>query len=191
MPIDAILPAVEMTDGYVYVRPWRASDAPYLFDAVQSSAVSVGRWLPWCHAGYTLEDAIAWISHCDVGWSRGEHFAFALLDHRSGELMGGAGLSQYDRGHQNANLGYWVRHSRQGDGIAARAAMLVARFGFERLALIRIEVVIQLHNLASRRTAEKAGAQFEAIARQRLWVQGEGHDAAIYPLTSADVSSTR
>jgi RimJ/RimL family protein N-acetyltransferase len=42
-------------------------------------------------------------------------------------------------------------------------------------------------NHASRRTAEKTGAHFEAIARQRLWANGMPHDAAVYGLTPADL----
>jgi RimJ/RimL family protein N-acetyltransferase len=53
--------------------------------------------------------------------------------------------------------------------------------------LIRIEIVVMPDNHASPRTAEKTGARFEAIARQRLWANGQTHDAAVYGLTPADL----
>jgi ribosomal-protein-serine acetyltransferase len=187
MPIDPILPTLELVEEPLRLRPWQAQDAEDLFDAVRSSVASVGRWLPWCHADYDMDKAHAWISHCQDSWSRGEHFAFPIFDLRTGELIGGAGLNQHNRQHRSANLGYWVRQSRHGEGIAARAATLVARFGFEQLGLIRIEIVVMPDNHASRRTAEKTGARFEAIARQRLWANGLAHDAAVYGLTPADL----
>ena len=188
MPIEPLLPTLELVDGRLRLRPWQAQDAQDLFDAARSSVTSVGRWLPWCHAGYDLDAARAWIGHCQDGWSRGEHFAFPVFDLRTGELLGSAGLNQRNRQHRSANLGYWVRQSRQGQGVAACAARLVARFGFEQLGLVRIEIVAMPDNHASRRTAEKIGARFEAIARQRLWADGQAHDAAVYGLTAADLA---
>ena len=187
MPIEPILPTSELVEEPLRLRPWQTQDAEDLFDAARSSVASVGRWLPWCHAGYDLAEAHAWISHCQDGWSRGEHFAFPIFDPRTGELLGGAGLNQRNLQHRSANLGYWVRQSRHGEGIAARAATLVARFGFEQLGLIRVEIVVMPANHASRRTAEKTGAHFEAIARHRLWANGQAHDAAVYGLTPADL----
>jgi ribosomal-protein-serine acetyltransferase len=187
MPIEPISPAWELVEDPLWLRPWQPHDAEDLLDAARSSAASVGRWLPWCHAGYDLDAAHAWISRCRDGWSRGEHFAFPIFDLQTGELLGGCGLNQLNQPHRSANLGYWVRQSRHGEGIAARAAVLVARFGFEQLGLIRIEIVVMPDNHASRRTAEKTGAHFEAVARHRLWAKGQAHDAAVYGLTPADL----
>jgi Acetyltransferases, including N-acetylases of ribosomal proteins len=192
MPIEPILsaltlPALELVEDPVRLRPWQRRDAEDLLDAARSSVDSVGRWLPWCHAGYDLDQAHAWISHCQDGWSRGEHFAFPIFDLQTGELIGGCGLNQLNHLHRSANLGYWVRQSRHGEGIATRAAALVARYGFEQLGLIRIEIVVMPDNHSSRRTAEKTGAHFEAVARHRLWANGKAHDAAVYGLTPADL----
>ena len=188
MPTEPVLPARELVEESLRLRPWQTQDASDLFDTVRSSVVSVGRWLPWCHADYSLDDANAWIRHCQDGWSQGEHFAFSIVDRMTGELLGGAGLNQRNRLHCSANLGYWVRQSRHGEGIAARAAALVARFGFEQLGLIRIEIIVLPDNHPSRRVAEKTGAQFEAIARQRLWANGRANDAAVYGLILTDLS---
>jgi RimJ/RimL family protein N-acetyltransferase len=187
MTSEPVLPTLVLVEEPLRLRPWQAQDAEDLFEAARSSVASVGRWLPWCHADYDMADARAWISHCQDGWSRGEHFAFPIFELDTDELLGGAGLNQRNRQHRSANLGYWVRQSRHGEGIAARAAALVARFGFEQLGLIRIEIVVMPDNHASRRAAEKTGARFEAIARQRLWANEQAHDAAVYGLTPADL----
>jgi RimJ/RimL family protein N-acetyltransferase len=95
-------------------------------------------------------------------------------------LLGAAGLSQHNRLHRSANLGYWVRESCQRRGVAVAASRRVARFGFTQLGLARIEIVILPDNLASHAVARSLGAKFEAIARQRLWVEGRARDAAVY-----------
>lgn len=178
---------IELTGGGLSLRPWRDADAPALAAAVGESVVGVGRWLPWCHAGYTQATATNWIAQCQAGWRSGAHFAFAVMALDSGDLLGGAGLSQHNQAHHCANLGYWVRESRQRQGVGSTAARLVARFGFEQLGLIRIEVVVLPDNLPSRATAQRIGAKFEAIARHRLWAREQARDAAVYGLLPGDL----
>lgn len=176
-----------LSDGRLLLQPWRDEDAPELHAAVSESVASVGRWLPWCNADYGLAQAEAWATLCRDHWRSGEQFAFAMRDAASGELLGGCGLNQLNLPHRSANLGYWVRSSHQGQGVAAAAARLVARFGFTELGLIRIEIVTLLDNHASRRVAAKLGASFECVARQRLWAWDRAHDAAVYALIPADL----
>lgn len=179
---------IELSDARLRLRPWQDHDAGQLADAVHESVDSVGRWLPWCHADYGSDDARTWIAHCRSGWRAGAHFALPVFDAGSGQLLGSAGLSQLDPIHRRANLGYWVRQSRQRQGVGTAAARLVARFGFERLGLARIEIVVLPDNRPSRATAERMGASFEAIARNRLWVHGGAHDAAVYGLIPQDLA---
>lgn len=179
---------VELADESLLVRPWLPGDAPALCEAVRESVASIGRWLPWCHAGYDLDEARSWIRLCREGWAADEHFAFAVVERSSGLLLGSVGLNQRNRLHRSAAMGYWMRQSRQHQGIAPRAVRLVARFGFDALELARIEIVALPDNRASRQVAQKAGARFEAIARQRLWMQGEPKDAAVYALIPADLA---
>lgn len=182
VPID-----LELSDQVLRLRAWRADDAPQLHEAVRESLATVGRWLPWYHAGYDLPQARAWIEHCREGWLAQEHFAFAVIEQATGRLLGSVGLNQRNRTHRSAAMGYWVRQSRQGQGIARRAVRLAAQFGFGALELVRIEIVALPDNHASRRVAEACGARFEAIARHRLWEAGAASDAALYALLPRDI----
>lgn len=182
VPID-----LELAESPLLLRPWRAEDAPALHEAVQESVESVGRWLPWCHAGYDLDAAQAWVRQCREGWAADEHFAFGVFEQDTGVLLGSVGLNQRNRAHRSAAMGYWVRQSRQGQGIARQAATLAARFGFATLGLVRIEIVVLPGNRASRGTAERVGARFEAIARHRVWARDQAKDAAVYALLPADL----
>jgi RimJ/RimL family protein N-acetyltransferase len=157
-------------------------------EAVHESCDSLGRWLPWCHPGYGPADARQRIDACLAGWRSGELFSFAVCDTRGGRLLGSAGLSQHNRMHRCANAGYWIRRSAQRQGLAAAALAAVARFGFEQLGLIRVEVVVEAANVASQRTAERAGARFEALARNKLRVRGEPRDARVYALVPGDLA---
>lgn len=179
--LPAIAPVQLAADGLL-LRSYRADDAPALYVAVRESIDSVGRWLPWCHAGYSEADAGAWIVHCAAAWRRGDQYTFAIFDSANQRFLGSAGLSQINREHNFAGIGYWVRDSARGHGIAARAGKLVADFGFRTLKLTRIEIIAAVENRASRRTAENIGAHLEGIARNRLRTPQGVVDAAVYAL---------
>ena len=71
--------------------------------------------------------------------------------------------------------------------MGSAAARLVARYGFEQLGLIRIEVIVLPDNAPSRATAASIGAKFETIARHRLWTREQAQDAAVYSLLPPDL----
>jgi len=176
---SAIDPAVELRFGDVLLRPYRDGDAAQLYAAVRESLPTVGRWMTWCREGYAQGDAVAWVERCATAWQSGEEYAFGIFDAR-GDYVGATGLNHFNRVHNFANLGYWVRQSRQREGFAATAARLSADFGFAALRLTRIEIVAAAENRPSRRVAEKLGAQFECVARNRLLLRGVPIAGAVY-----------
>jgi ribosomal-protein-serine acetyltransferase len=168
------------------LRPWQEEYAEALHEAVQESVARVSRWLPWCHAGYDLDEARTWIAFCKRNWEDGGHYDFAIYDAQD-RLIGGIGLNQLDEHDLRANLGYWLRNSASGQGYAALAGRRLARFAFEALALRRIEIVAAVGNLASQRCAERIGAKREGIARQRIFLHGQSEDAVVYGLLPGDL----
>jgi ribosomal-protein-serine acetyltransferase len=163
------------------LRPNAAEFAPQLHAAAMESLATVGRWMPWCHPGRTEREGLEWYRICEENWRGGVEYEFSAFD-PSGEYLGAGGLNQFNRVHNFANLGYWVRQSRQGQGIAVEVARLIADFGFRTLGLARIEIVVAEENRPSRRVAEKLGATFEGIARRRILLRGASIDAAMYSL---------
>ena len=75
-----------------------------------------------------------------------------------------------------------MRQSQHRKGIALQAVTSITRYGFHELKLTRLEIAVAEENIASRRVAEKAGAVFECIARNRLVIRGKPHAAAVYSL---------
>ena len=166
----------------VAIRPWQRSDIDALYGAARESLDTVGRWLPWCHEHYSRADSEAWIERCLGMWKAEEEFAFASLADGESRLLGGVGLNKFHRPRKTANLGYWVRSSAQGCGVATQAVRLVGTFGFES-GFAQLEIVAAIDNLPSRRVAEKSGARFQRIERGRIEFRGARLDAAIYLLT--------
>jgi len=160
-------------------------DAPALYAAVQDSVDSLAYWFPWCSPGYSLADAQARAIRCSLGWTRGTEYGFAIFKGADRVLVGMVGLSDlHDRLH-SANLGYWVGERHRGEGVATRAASMVAAIAFGQLGLVRLELVMLPHNLASRRVAERMGAVYEEEIEGRLVFQGGPAAALVYALARA------
>src|SRR5438132_390407 len=83
---------------------------------------------------------------------------------------GGCGINQRIRKDRMANLGYWVRTSATRRGIATAAVRLATEYAFEHTDLLRLEIVVAITNIASRRVAEKVGAVREGIAHDRIFL---------------------
>ena len=176
----------EMTDGVIRLRTYRAEDAEPLYEAVRESLDELCRWLPWAHEAYSRDEARAWIESRPEAWGR-EEFSFVIERVADGSLLGGVGLNQLALGERRANLGYWVRRRAGGQGIATRAARLLAEAAFEDLKLQRLEIIVAEGNLASQRVAAKLGAVREGTLRNRIRVRDEQRNAFCYSLVPSDL----
>jgi ribosomal-protein-serine acetyltransferase len=187
MTLDTLPYPHDLTDGVVSLRAHRTSDAPRLAEAVRESVSTVGRWQDWCTETYDTAAADLWIGSCRQAWLLGEGFEMLIVDASTDAILGGMGVNHVNREHRLANLGYWVRNSAQGAGIAGHSGRLAARFAFETVGLSRLEIVAAHDNVASRKTAERIGGSFEGILRNRLVLRDIAIDAAMYSMIPSDV----
>ena len=175
-------------NGVITIRPFEFEYVPSFVAAVRASAEVLGRWMPWCHAEYSIDEAKAWLATCQAEWTRGTSYPFLIVEPKSNEVVGSVDINQINRDHNFGNIGYWVSSSHAGRGVATAAVKMVAHFGFTTAGLTRLEIVVLTENAVSRRVAEKAGAKLECIARNRLVGWGKSHDAAVYSLTPTDIA---
>ena len=172
----------------ISLRPITPADRDALFLAARESIDTVGPWMSWCNADYSITDSDTWIALCQKNWQSGTDRDFGIFDADSGDLLGCIGINQINSVHNFGNLGYWVRAGRVNTGVATNAARLAAQFAFQALHLSRLEIVARVDNLASRRVAEKLGCHFECIARHRILFKGSSLDAALYSLLPNEIA---
>jgi len=177
-----------MDKDAVAIRPYIKEDIPLLFEAVAESMGELGRWMPWCHPGYAIEDSRQWIDAQIVAFPQGTEYAFAIVDAEN-RFLGGCGLNHLERLNLRANLGYWVRASARGRGVATAAATLLAEWVFSNTPFYRVEIIAAVGNKASQRVAEKIGGQREGVLRSRLQLHGQAHDAVMYSLLRPQLSA--
>jgi ribosomal-protein-serine acetyltransferase len=175
-----------LTDKVVALRPFHPRDVDAFHAAVTSSLDDLIPWMTWAHPNYNRAEAAEYIRIVGESWDTGRYYAFAITDAHDGTMFGAASLSHIHPVYNFCNLGYWIRTSRRGNGLAGRAARLAAKFGFEQLGLIRVEVVVSAGNDASLKVAEKSGARREGILRDRITVREQIHDAVMFSFIRSD-----
>ncbi len=175
-----------LCDDLVAIRPWRAADAQPAFDAILESRAETAMWLADVSRVASVAEVEDYIVHATEEWTNESNYNFAIVDAQDTTFLGSCGLTQVNRRHLYANLYYWVRTSQTGRGIASRATRLAARFGCEVLGLQRIEVVVEVDNIASLRAAAKAGAVHEGVLRNRLNSRGAARNAVMFSFVPSD-----
>ena len=166
-----------MSDGHIDLRNYRPEDATAQYEAVMESIEELRRWNGSYRNGYTFDDSLDDVAWRIRRWNAGEFFSFVIEDARSHVFLGNCRIEEYEPEHHCASLGWWVRTTMTRRGIATAAARLVAQAGFEDLRLASLAVYANFDNTASRRVAEKIGAELVQIKRE-----DDGTRCAVYRL---------
>jgi ribosomal-protein-serine acetyltransferase len=171
-----------LIDHDLCIRPFAEGDVAAFVEAVHESVKTVGVWMPWCVATYSEADARLWFAQCLANLRANTAYDLGIFSSTGAELYGGISINQINVNHKMGNIGYWVRQSHQGKGIATRAVRCIAGYGFSQLKLTRLEIVAAEKNLPSRAVAQKVGAVLECIAPNRLVVKQRAIAAAVYSM---------
>lgn len=175
-----------LTDKIIALRRFQPRDVDALYAATRESLDDLIPWMSWATPNYGRGDVTEYIRVVTETWETGRYYAFAITDARDGTMLGAASLSHIHPVYNFCNLGYWIRSSRRGNGLASRAARLAAEFGFEQLRLLRVEIVVAVENAASLKVAEKSGAHREGILLDRMTVREKVHDAVMFSFIRSD-----
>src|SRR5688572_3629734 len=185
-----MFPYANLTHDLITLRPFNFGEENELYDAVHTSLPALSPWMSWANESYTKDSARNYITITRSEWTRGSLYTFAITDTKTEELIGACSLSHIHPIYKFCNLGYWVKTSRHREGIAGQAALMTARFAFERVGLIRTEIVIAVGNEASKKVAEKINAHYEGILLNRMTVGKKIYDAHMFSLLPADFGLT-
>ena len=187
MTISVEIP-MELSDGTIAIRTYQPRDVHPCFEAARESIAEVSRHLPWLHPEYSIEETRMWIEKTVPKlWEQQREYHFVITEVATGSILGACGLDQVNWVNQTANLGYWVRTSRTRQGIATAASRLLARFGFEKLELKRIDVVTSIDNIPSARVAEKLNPSEKKSVSNSSSSEGGVSDTIMFSLFSQDI----
>ena len=126
----------------------------------------VGNWIARCLAQYYQQ------------WGFGP---YAVVERKHFEVIGYCGLFYFPdiNGHAEVEIGYRFVRTAWGYGYATEAATAVRDFAFQTLCLNRLIAMIDPHNHASIRVAEKLGMVYEG----EVMFEGYDHPDHLYTVT--------
>lgn len=165
------------------LRPWNLADAAQLEEALGESVDHLLPWIPWAtHDAPSRQQTEGLLAGWIAQRENGDNYIYAVVERDTGSLVGGIGL--YARvGPDALEIGYWIRRSATGRGLATEATRALTGAGLGVSGIRRLEIHTDPRNLASRRVPEKLGYVLTGSVRCEYQLRGgEPRDTAIYEL---------
>jgi RimJ/RimL family protein N-acetyltransferase len=172
----------------VVARCWEPHDAAAAKEAVDSSLEELRPWLPWAlDEPQTVEQKVEVMRRFRGQFDLGQAFVYGLFPRDEAEVVGGSGLHPRV-GPDAFEIGYWIRSSRAGLGLATEVVAALTRVGFELCGADRIEIHTEPGNERSMRIPLKLGYVEEARLRRRLYAPpgGQPRDVVVFSLFRSD-----
>jgi RimJ/RimL family protein N-acetyltransferase len=120
-----------------------------------------------------------WLERYEAGRREGTREGFAAVD-EDGTFLGLALAPRIDRETRTVELGYIVASGARGRGVATEALRLLTDWAFSTVGAVRIELLISVGNLASKRVAERCGYEREGVLRSVYLKPGLREDTEIW-----------
>jgi RimJ/RimL family protein N-acetyltransferase len=159
----------------------RAGMGEAISQAVNESLRQLKPWMPWAQEPPTPAESERFCREMQAKWHGRDTLDFCMVRKGDGRLVGKGGLHTIDWSVPRFEIGYWVRSSEAGQGLATEFTRAMVRFGRDALGARRFEICCDARNGASRRVAEKSGFTLEGIHRSRRRdVAGDLADSCMY-----------
>jgi RimJ/RimL family protein N-acetyltransferase len=184
------VPACELRTARLIIRCKRASDAPLLKHAVDSSLDHLRQWMPWAmHEPSELWVIEERIARFQVEFQSGQDRTYGIFNLEETEILGGIGL--HPTGYLGTlELGYWLRADQTGQGLATEAAAALTQAAFTELGAQRIEIRCDPRNLRSARVPERLGFRMEEVLiAGTLNPAGEPRDTMVWAMTAEEFTA--
>lgn len=151
------------------MRALRELDAEDMFEYAKNPEVT--KYLLW-REHKSLAFTKEYLAYIESRYALGDFYDWAITLTDSGKMIGTCGFTKIDTVNNQAEIGYVLNPAYHHMGIAVEAAGAVMKFGFDTLALHRIEAKFMEGNDASRAVMERLGMTFEGFERDSVFVKG-------------------
>ena len=174
--------SMNLKTSRLVLRPVAPSDAPALFAARGDSQVMQYWDWPEMASPHEVEKIIR--AHAEELQS-GRTLWWVAAESGGGPAVGECDLSEIDRHHKRAEVGFLFARGYWGRGYAAEAMRAVIAYAFDELGLERLWARCHAGNAASVRLLEHLGFQYEGTLRAHIVRDGGRRDCLIYGLLRA------
>lgn len=144
-------------------------------------------WAPHTSIAYTQD----YLRYIGQRYSVGDYFDWAVVEKKSGRVIGSCGFTRFDYPNDAGEIGYVFHPDFGGQGYATEAVGEVVRFGFVALKLHRIEARYIKGNDRSCRLMERLGMRFEGERREAMLVKGAYRTVGTYSILASEYAKNR
>jgi ribosomal-protein-alanine N-acetyltransferase len=161
MNIGSDLPSLETER--LLLRRLKMEDLDFVFR--HFSDPEVNRYLLDEEPVRTLEQAQSIIDFYSLP-GRKSYNRWVIVHKTDMRAIGTCGYHQWQTMHHRAEIGYDLERASWRKGIMTEALRAMLQYGFEKMALNRVEALVYIENDASIRLLEGLGFQKEGVLRQ-------------------------
>ncbi len=170
-------PHPPLSDGMILLRPWTEQDLSAVEYASSDPYIVATTSVPF---PYTLAAGQEWLERQRQRVTEGAGLPFCIADNQTNEPLGFIGLWLRNHAEGRVHFGYWVIPQTRGRGVTCAALRLLSTWAFENLEVVRLELWMELWNIASQRVAEKAGFMREGVLHSYVKLEGTYRDVFMY-----------
>jgi [ribosomal protein S5]-alanine N-acetyltransferase len=161
------------------LRKLSMDDAPDLF--AYAADPEVTRYLDW-EPHSSIDDSRRFLEGVTEAYARGEPRSWAIVYRDEDRMIGTGGFLFWDQVANRSEIGYATSRQYWGRGLMSEAVPEMLRFGFERMALNRIEARCNRSNTGSIRVLEKSGFKLEGVLRESFVQKGKLSDLLLFSI---------
>lgn len=166
-PLLIDVPA-ELHTERLLLRVPRAGDGQRLYEAVAESLPELRRFIasvPWVAEEPSPQASERYCRQTSASFIARTNLAYLMFERGSGLLVGSAGLHRPQWELPQFEVGYWCRSSHTGRGYTSEAVAALVQLAEQGLKAVRVELITDEENLASRAVARHAGFALEGTLR--------------------------
>ncbi|MDQ1665849.1 MAG: hypothetical protein QOH75_1880 [Actinomycetota bacterium] len=128
----------------------------------------------------------SWFAAYEQGKADGTRMNFAIVDGPARAFLGIAVAPSIDTAAGEAELGYVVAPWARRRGVATEALRQLTTWAFTDLAMVRLQLLIDVSNEPSKRVAERCGYRLEGVLRSLYFKQDLRSDTESWSRLAGD-----
>jgi len=171
------LPALETRR--LILRKMALEDAEDLFE--YASDPEMTKFVIW-EPHKSIEDSYNYLKAMIQRYEKGEVSEWGIIHKEKNKFIGTCGYLWWLVEHHRAEIVYALSRKFWNQGLMTEAIQEVIKFGFDKMALNRIEARVMPENIASQRVLKKVGMQYEGLLREVMMVKGTHRDLMIFSI---------
>lgn len=165
-------------DDEISLEPPKFQFAEAIFLLVEKNRAYLQRWLPWVEFSKSLSNTEDFFIRAQDGNKNGSQLVNIIL--YRGIVAGVISFNKIEIFEKRAEIGYWIGAEHQGKGIVTKCCRALTEYGFQKLDINRITILMAEENKKSKAIPERLGYKYEGTLREYAFVKDQFLNMRLY-----------